>query len=85
MDKMNDLRLVRVGNELGYFHCWEQYSRMFGIVEFDNRIESVDLSKIQFVDETNAMLNTMVKHDEEVEKTLKKIEQLGDILREKSK
>lgn len=34
MSAMNDtvvkkeLRLCKVGNELGYFHCWEQYSNV---------------------------------------------------------
>ena len=70
-----ELRLCKVNNELGYFHCWEQYadviapgitigshpggqySRVFGIVEFDDRIERVDPSEIQFIDETHTVLH----------------------------
>lgn len=55
-----ELRLCKIGKELGYFHCWEQYgdvifpgimvgsnpdeqySQVFGTVEFDDRIERVD-------------------------------------------
>ena len=33
-----------------------QYSRVFGIVEFDDRIERVDLTKIQFIDEAHDFL-----------------------------
>lgn len=33
-----------------------QYSRVFGIVEFDDRIERVDPTKIQFIDETHNYL-----------------------------
>lgn len=69
-----ELRLCKIGKELGYFHCWGQYgdiifpgimvgsnpggqySRVFGIVEFDDRIERVDPTKIQFVDETHNYL-----------------------------
>ncbi len=53
-----ELRLCKIDKELGYFHCWEQYadpgdqySRVFGIVEFDDRIKRVDPTKIQFIDE----------------------------------
>lgn len=35
-----------------------QYSRIFGIVEFDDRIERVDPTKIQFVDETHIFLHS---------------------------
>ena len=70
-----ELRLCKVGKELGYFHCWEQYgdvispglmvgshpggqySRVFGIIEFDDRIERVDPPKIQFVDEIHNFLH----------------------------
>lgn len=38
-------------------HPGGQYSRMFGIVEFDDRIERVDPSKIQFIDETHNFLH----------------------------
>lgn len=61
-----ELRLCKVGKELGYFHCWEQYgdvlstgdqySRIFGIIEFDDRIKRVDPPKIQFVDEIHSYL-----------------------------
>ena len=69
------LRLCKVGKELGYFHCWEQYgdvispglmvgshpggqySRVFGIIEFDDRIERVDPPEIQFVDENHNFLH----------------------------
>ena len=41
---MNNPRLVRVKDELGYFHGWEQSdsqtSQTYGIVEFENRIPS---------------------------------------------
>lgn len=56
-------RLCKVGKEIGYFHCWEQYndvslpsSRVFGIIEFGNRVERVDPSKIRFVDEIHYSL-----------------------------
>ena len=56
-------RLCKVGKEIGYFHCWEQYSdinvpgsRIFGIIEFDNRVEQVDPSKIRFIDEIHYSL-----------------------------
>lgn len=70
-----ELRLCKVDEEIGYFHCWEQYSdviapgltvgshpggqysRIFGIIEFDDRIERVDPSKIQFVDEDHDYLH----------------------------
>ena len=70
-----ELRLCKVDEKLGYFHCWEQYSdviasgltvgshpggqysRIFGIIEFDDRIERVDPSKIQFVDEDHDYLH----------------------------
>ena len=46
-----ELRLCKVGETLGYFHCWEQYgdinpggqySRVFGIVEFDDLVARID-------------------------------------------
>ena len=59
-----ELRLCKIDKELGYFHCWEQYadpggqySRVFGIVEFDDRIERIDPTKIQFIDETHNYLH----------------------------
>ena len=82
-----ELRLCKVSKELGYFHCWEQYSdviapgitvgsnsggqysRIFGIVEFNDRIERVDPSKIQFVDETNNFLYSEKKYLESFEKS----------------
>lgn len=39
-------------------HPGGQYSRMFGIVEFDDRIERVDPSKIQFIDEVHNFLHS---------------------------
>lgn len=69
-----ELRLCKVGEKLGYFHCWEQYgdvifpgiavgsppggqySRVFGIVEFDDRVSRIEPSKIKFVDETHDIL-----------------------------
>lgn len=38
-----------------------QYSRVFGIIEFDDRIERVDPSKIQFVDEIHNFLHEYTK------------------------
>lgn len=76
-----ELRLCKVGKELGYFHCWEQYgdvifpgvmngsipggqySRVFGIVEFVDRIERVDPSKIKFVDEVHDYIHECSKND----------------------
>lgn len=70
-----ELRLCKVGKELGYFHCWEQYgdvlapggqySRVFGLVEFDDGIERVSPEKIKFVDETNASLQALNKINRE--------------------
>ena len=40
-------------------HPGGQYSRIFGIIEFDDRIERVDPSKVQFVDETHNFLHIM--------------------------
>lgn len=36
-----------------------QYSRMFGVVEFKDGLERVDLSRIKFIDEGNAALYTL--------------------------
>lgn len=81
-----ELRECKVNKELGYFHCWEQYtdvitpgitigshlggqySRVLGIVEFDDRIERVDPSKIQFVDEVHNFLHCRKKHLESFKK-----------------
>ena len=70
-----ETRLCEVDGELGYFHCWEQYggimvgsnpggqySRIFGIVEFDDRIERVDPTKIQFIDETHNYLHAQKEY-----------------------
>lgn len=104
MKPEKDLRLVRVGNELGYFHCWEQYAqvcvsisdsminsspegqyaRTFGIVEFTNRVARVEPEIIAFVDDINADLWSMNKHYQE-KQTKEKLEQLEEMLREKSK
>lgn len=46
---MNNLRLVQVKDELGYFHGWEQSdSQTYGIVEFENRITRVNREMITF-------------------------------------
>ena len=49
---MNNHRLVRVKDELGYFHGWEQsdsqISQTYGIVEFENRIARVKCEMITF-------------------------------------
>lgn len=81
-----ELRLCKVGEEVGYFHCWEQYgdiifpgltvgsnpggqySRVFGIVEFDDRVMRIEPSKIKFVDETNNFLSVYSKMDARKEK-----------------
>ena len=70
-------RLCKVNDQIGYFHCWEnyadvvspgltvdshpggQFSRVYGIVEFKDRVERVELYKIKFIDEENAVLNEM--------------------------
>lgn len=49
-------------------HPGGQYSRVFGIVEFYDRIERVDPSKIQFVDETHDYLHEYSKMIMEKEK-----------------
>ena len=73
-----ELRLCKVNEELGYFHCWEQYadviapgltgcqySRVFGIVEFNDCVKRVGPEKIKFVDEYNASLVSMNKIQKE--------------------
>lgn len=45
-----------------------QHSRVFGIVEFYDRIERVDPSKIQFVDEVHDYLHTYFEMMAEKEK-----------------
>lgn len=70
-------RMCKVGDRVGYFHCWEhyadvlapgltigsppggQYSRVFGIVEFQDGVERVDPSRIKFIDEDNASLKQL--------------------------
>ena len=77
-----ELRLCKVGEELGYFHCWEQYgdvifpglmvgsnpggqySRVFGIVEFDDRVTRIEPSKIKFVDEVHDVLHAYSEMDD---------------------
>ncbi len=81
-----ELRLCKVGKELGYFHCWEQYGdiivpgitvgshpggqylRVFGIVEFDDRVARIEPSKIKFVDEVHDYLHEYSKMIMEKEK-----------------
>lgn len=77
----NGLRLCKVNKELGYFHYWEQYanatdsegqySRVFGIIEFDDRIERIDPSKIQFIDDTHNFLYNLKKYLDSFEKVEK--------------
>lgn len=69
-------RSCTVGGESGYFHCWEQYadviapgsqqggqfSRVYGIVEFTDRVERVEPFRIKFTDEENAFLS-MIKEE----------------------
>ena len=81
-----ELGLCKVGEEFGYFHCWEQYgdvifpgltvgsnpggqySRMFDIVEFDDRVMRIEPSKIKFVDEVHDFLHEYSKAIMEKEK-----------------
>lgn len=74
-----ELRLCKVNEELGYFHCWEQYSdalkpgltigsapggqysRIFAIVEFPDRVARVEPFEIKFVDEEHSTLAYMNK------------------------
>ena len=82
-----ELRLCKVGETLGYFHCWEQYcdiispgiavgshpggqySRVFGIVEFDDRVTRIEPSKIKFIDEVHDYLHECSKVVMEKENT----------------
>lgn len=74
-----ELRLCKVGKELGYFHCWEQYgdisnpscqySRVFGIVEFDERVSRIEPSKIKFIDGVHDYLHECSKIIMEKEET----------------
>lgn len=92
MASLNDItvkkerRLCKVGEEFGYFHCWEQYadvispglmvgsnpggqySRVFGIVEFDDRVTHIEPSKIKFVDEVHDVLHAYYEMDARKEK-----------------
>lgn len=92
MASLNDItvkkerRLCKVGEEFGYFHCWEQYgdvispglmvgsnpggqySRVFGIVEFDDRVTRIEPSKIKFVDEVHDFLHAYSEMDARKEK-----------------
>ncbi|MGN1217489.1 MAG: hypothetical protein ACI4TD_05885 [Phocaeicola sp.] len=61
-----ETRLCRINGKYGFFHTWELYSqpveassRVFGIVEFDDRVRRVDPTDIEFCDKTNAMLYRM--------------------------
>ena len=38
------------------------FSKVFGIVEFADRVARVDPTDIKFCDDENALLNAMVKH-----------------------
>lgn len=82
-----ELRLCKVGGQVGYFHCWEQYgdvifpgltvgsnpggqySRVFGIVEFDDRVSRIEPSKIKFVDEVHDYLRVYSKTNDRKENT----------------
>lgn len=73
----SEVRLCKVGDELGYFHTWEQFAKpieagltigshpagqfssVFGIVEFQDRVERVDPGQIRFCDEMNHDLSRM--------------------------
>lgn len=75
----DNLRLCKVGNDIGYFHTWEHYSepipaspfvggapsgvfsKVFGIVEFENVVRRVDPTDIVFNDEKNTFLNGVNK------------------------
>ena len=66
-----NLRLCEVSyRQLGYFHGWTNgitkpigvVSNVFGIVEFEDRVELVKPEEIRFVDETHAMLVGFGKH-----------------------
>lgn len=57
-------RLCEVNGKLGYFHRWEQWSKVFGIVEFEDGVRRVGPSSIKFCDEENAILCEMAKHHE---------------------
>ena len=65
MEIKEERRLCTVKGETGYFHTWENYSKplaagvfskIFGIVEFEDGVRRVDPTKIKFCDEENEML-----------------------------
>ena len=71
MAKFEDLqikwgtRICEVGDRIGFFHTWEQWSKpvgesaismLFGIVEFPEGIERVDPTQIKFVDDEHDVL-----------------------------
>ncbi len=78
-----ELRLCKVAEELGYFHCWERYSdvlkpgltigsspggqfsRVFGIVEFPDRVARIEPWEIKFVDEAHDMLVCLNENEKE--------------------
>lgn len=84
--KMQGLRLCEAYFNLGYFHRWENVSRVeliiengiskpigvvskvFGIVEFQDRVELVEPEDIRFVDETNSMLAVLGQSSTKKEK-----------------
>lgn len=77
MEVKFELRLCKVGDELGYFHTWEhyakpleasplrggapagQFSKCYGVVEFSDRIERVDPTRIKFCDDNSRYLNML--------------------------
>lgn len=72
-------RLCKVDDRIGYFHCWEhyadviapgltggQYPLMFGVVEFKDGLERVDLSRIKFIDAGNAALYTLNQKETDI-------------------
>lgn len=82
MEVKFELRLCKVGDEVGYFHTWEHYTsptetisqdipslspyifgqgKVYGVVEFSNRVARVDPERIKFCDEQNAFLNAIQK------------------------
>ena len=43
-------------------HPGGQFARVFGIVEFNDGVERVDIHKIKFADDDNAFLSVLEKH-----------------------
>ena len=75
-----ELRLCKVDGEIGYFHTWEQFYNVvnlsrplyggmvggvYGIVEFEDRVEHVTPTSIIFIDEKNSMLHAFNEHPKE--------------------